>query len=87
MAAACKAPVTCMETAGEGGPYGMALLAAYMVCREAGESLGDYLNNKVFAGAKGVTLAPDDADVKGFEAYLANYTAGLSAEEAAVKAF
>ena len=87
MAAACKAPVTCMETAGEGGPYGMALLAAYMVCREAGESLSDYLKNKVFAGAKGVTLAPDEADVKGFEAYLANYTAGLAAEEAAVKAF
>ena len=65
----------------------MALLAAYMVCREAGENLSDYLKNKVFAGAKGVTLAPDEADVKGFEAYLANYTAGLAAEEAAVKAF
>ena len=87
LAAAAGAPVTCMETAGEGGPYGMALLAAYMVCREAGESLSDYLKNKVFAGAKGVTLAPDEADVKGFEAYLANYTAGLAAEEAAVKAF
>ena len=87
MAAACKAPVTCMETAGEGGPYGMALLASYMVCREEGESLGDYLTNKVFAGAKGVTLAPDPEDVKGFEAYLKNYAAGLAAEKAAVKAF
>ena len=85
MAAACKAPVTCMETAGEGGPYGMALLASYMVCREAGESLGDYLNNKVFAGAKGSTLAPDPEDVKGFEAYLQNYVSGLAAEEAAVR--
>ena len=84
MAAACKAPVTCMETAGEGGPYGMALLASYMVCREEGESLGDYLNNKVFANAKGVTLAPDPEDVKGFEAYLQNYVSGLAAEEAAV---
>ena len=70
------APVTCMETAGEGGPYGMALLASYMVCREEGESLGDYLNNKVFANAKGVTLAPDPEDVKGFEAYLQNYVSG-----------
>ncbi len=61
-----KAPVTCMETAGEGGPYGMALSASYTVCREEGESLGDYLNNKVFANAKGVTLAPDPEDVKGF---------------------
>ena len=87
MAAACKAPVTCMETAGEGGPYGMALLASYMICREAGESLGDYLNNKVFAGAKGSTLAPDPEDVKGFEAYLKNYVSGLAAEEAATKAF
>ena len=64
---------------------GMALLAAYMVCREAGESLGDYLNNKVFAGAKGSTLAPDPEDVKGFEAYLQNYVSGLAAEEAAVR--
>ena len=84
MAAACKAPVTCMETAGEGGPYGMALLASYMVCREEGESLGDYLSHKVFAGAKGSTLAPDPEDVKGFEAYLQNYVSGLAAEKAAV---
>ena len=87
MAAACKAPVTCMETAGEGGPYGMALLASYMVCREEGESLGDYLSNKVFAGAKGSTLAPDPEDVKGFEAYLQNYVSGLAAEKAAVASF
>ena len=87
MAAACKAPVTCMETAGEGGPYGMALLASYMVCREEGESLGDYLSNKVFAGAKGTTLTPDPEDVKGFEAYLQNYVSGLAAEKAAVASF
>ena len=82
MAAACKAPVTCMETAGEGGPYGMALLASYMVCREEGESLGDYLSHKVFAGAKGSTLAPDPEDVKGFEAYLQNYVSGLGQKAA-----
>ena len=87
MAAACKAPVTCMETAGEGGPYGMALLASYMVCREEGESLGDYLSHKVFAGAKGTTLMPDPEDVKGFEAYLQNYVSGLAAEKAAVASF
>ena len=87
LAAAAQAPVTVMETAGEGGPYGMALLASNMVCREAGESLGDYLNNKVFAGAKGSTLAPDPEDVKGFEAYLQNYVSGLAAEKAAVASF
>ena len=86
MAAACKAPVTCMETAGEGGPYGMALLASYMFRREPGQTLEAYLAQNVFAGAKGTTLAPDPEDVKGFEAYLAAYTAGLAAEEAAVKA-
>ena len=86
MAAACKAPVTCMETAGEGGPYGMALLASYMFRREPGQTLEAYLAQNVFAGAKGTTLAPDPEDVKGFESYLAAYTAGLAAEEAAVKA-
>ena len=53
MAAACNAPVTCMETAGEGGPYGMALLAAYMLRKNEGETLEQYLNDRVFAGAKG----------------------------------
>ena len=84
MAAACNAPVTCMETAGEGGPYGMALLTAYMA-RKNGESLEDYLSKEVFASAKSVTLSPEDADVEGFKAYLAQYKAGLAAEHAAVE--
>ena len=63
MAAACNAPVTCMETAGEGGPYGMALLAAYMQNKAEGESLESYLNTHVFANAKGTTMQPDAADV------------------------
>lgn len=84
MAAACNAPVTCMETAGEGGPYGMALLAAYMFNKAEGETLEMYLNDKVFAGAKGTTLAPDAADVEGFNKYIENYKALIKVEEAAV---
>ena len=73
-----------METAGEGGPWGMALLAAYRVNRGEGESLEDYLANKVFAGAQVSTLAPEQRDVDGFEAFMDRYRKGLSIERAAV---
>ena len=85
MAAACGAPVTCMETAGEGGPYGMALLAAYMLEKAEGETLEDYLNTRVFAGAKGMTLAPEKGDVEGFRDYITRYTAMLDVERKAVE--
>ena len=85
MAAACNAPVTCMETAGEGGPYGMALLASYMANKVEGESLEAYLNAHVFAHTKGSTLAPEQADVDGFNAYIANYKALLDVERKAVE--
>ena len=83
MAAACGASVTCMETAGEGGPYGMALLAAYMDRRE--ESLEELLNRDVFASAKSTTLQPEQADADGFNRYLAAFKAGLAAEKAALE--
>lgn len=83
MAAACGASVTCMETAGEGGPYGMALLAAYMDRRE--ESLEEFLNRDVFASAKSTTLHPEQADMEGFNRYLAAFKAGLAAEKAALE--
>ena len=85
MAAACNAPVTCMETAGEGGPYGMALLAAYMLNKAEGESLEEYLNAHVFADAKGTTLAPEQADVNGFNAYIEQYKNLLKVERTAVE--
>ena len=85
MAAACNASVTCMETAGEGGPYGMALLAAYKANKAEGESLESYLNAHVFADAKGSTLAPEQADVDGFNTYIANYKALLEVERKAVE--
>ncbi len=85
MAAACNAPVTCMETAGEGGPYGMALLAAYAANKAEGETLEAYLSNRVFAGAKGTTLNPDAADVAGFNTYIEQYKALLDVERKAVE--
>lgn len=85
MAAACNAPVTCMETAGEGGPYGMALLAAYMADHTSGETLEQYLSDRVFAGVKGTTMQPDPADVEGFNAYIRSYQQLLEVERAAVK--
>ena len=85
MAAACNAPVTCMETAGEGGPYGMALLAAYMLNKAEGETLEEYLNKYVFADAKGSTLAPEKADVDGFNVYIEAYKNLLKVESTAVE--
>ena len=84
-AAAMNAPVSVMETAGEGGAWGIAVLASYMQNKAEGESLADYLEEKVFAGAKGVTLKPDAEDVKGFEAFMERYNSGLAIERAAVE--
>ena len=85
LAAACNAPVTCMETAGEGGPYGMALLAAYMLKKHADETLEHYLDTRVFNGVSGTTLAPDPADVDGFNAYIREYKSLLRVERAALE--
>lgn len=87
MAAAMGVPVSVMETAGEGGPWGMALLAAYMERREKGKSLADYLQEKVFSQGNAVTVEPDEADVAGYAAFMEHYRAGLAIEQAAVKAF
>ena len=84
MAAAMGAPVSVMETAGEGGPWGMALLAAYAVCKQPGQTLEDYLDQEIFAGQKSVTLAPDPDDVAGFEAFMARFKPALAVEQAAV---
>ena len=86
LAAALNIPVTCMETAGEGGPWGMALLAAYMLNKKEGQSLENYLADEVFDGGKSSTIAPDAGDAAGFQAYLVYYRAALEAEKAAVAA-
>ena len=82
LSAAVGAPVSVMETAGEGGPYGMALLAAYMLWKDEGETLPDYLDSKVFAEAKAVTLMADDKDVAGFNVFLTRYKKALPMEKA-----
>ena len=82
LAAAAGVPVTCLETAGEGGPYGMALLAAYRLHRMDGETLADYLQTRVFAHAAGEPVPPSPADTDGFAAFLAQYKTALQAERA-----
>ena len=83
LAAAMNSPVSVMKTAGEGGPYGMAILAAYMLHKDE-MTLEDYLQNVVFGGVEGSTMEPDPADVAGYAAYLADYCAGLPLEHTAV---
>jgi sugar (pentulose or hexulose) kinase len=84
MAAALNVPVSVMETAGEGGAWGIALLAAYMLHKATNEPLEDYLSARVFAGENGTTLAPDPLDVAGFTAFMERYKKGLVIERAAV---
>ena len=85
LAGAMGAPVSVMETAGEGGAWGIALLAAYMLRKEEKETLADYLSHKVFAGSCGTSMEPVEADSKGFEAFMERYREGLAIERAAVE--
>jgi sugar (pentulose or hexulose) kinase len=84
MAAAMNVPVSVMETAGEGGAWGIALLAAYMTNKGEHETLETYLSEKVFANEKGLTIAPDQKDMDGFAAFMERYKKGLGIERAAV---
>lgn len=84
MAAAMNVPVSVMETAGEGGAWGIALLASYMLNKAENETLEAYLSNKVFAGEQGTTIAPDPVDFDGFMAFMERYKKGLVIERAAV---
>ena len=85
LSAAVGAPVSVMETAGEGGPYGMALLAAYMIRKDVGESLADYLDNKVFLNAKTATLTASEGDIQGFSKFLETYKTALPVEKFATE--
>ena len=85
MAAAMNVPVAVMETAGEGGAWGIALLAGYMADKQADESLEKYLSEKIFAGKMGDVIAPRAEDVDSFNAYIQRYRAGLPIERAAVE--
>ncbi|MBP3900040.1 MAG: FGGY-family carbohydrate kinase [Blautia sp.] len=85
LADAVNAPVSVMETAGEGGAWGMAILASYLIRKEDGESLADYLDNKVFAGNEGSTLEPTPEGVAGYNTFMERYIKGLPIERAAVE--
>jgi sugar (pentulose or hexulose) kinase len=84
MAAAMNVPISVMETAGEGGAWGIALLASYMLQKTEDESLEAFLSNKVFASESGSTVAPDQGDVDGFSAFMERYKKGLVIERTAV---
>lgn len=86
MAAAINAPVSLMETAGEGGAWGIALLASYMLHKKEGQPLDAFLAEEVFHGETGVRMEPDAADVAGFDAFIRSYKECLPVERAAVEA-
>ena len=85
LAAAINSPISVMETAGEGGAWGIALLGSYLVNNEKNQSLADFLEDKVFAGDAGIEISPTAEDVAGFNTYIENYKAGLPVEEAATR--
>ena len=85
LAAALNSPISVMETAGEGGAWGIALLAGFMVNNPQKLNLPDYLDQVVFAGNTGTEVAPKPEDVEGFNRYIENYKAALPIETAAVE--
>lgn len=87
MAAAMNTPVTVMDTASEGGAWGMAVLASYMQNNAGKESLGAYLDQHVFAGQTGSKIAPDAEDAAGFDIFMERYIKCLPSEKAAIKYF
>lgn len=84
LADAMNTPIFVMDTAGEGGAWGIAVLAAYMVQKAEGETLEDYLNDRVFAGQEGSSLAPQPEGVRGFDEFIRIYKEGLPIERAAL---
>lgn len=85
LAAALNSPISVMETAGEGGAWGIALLAGYLVNNTDERNLADYLENVVFAGNTGTEVSPTAEEVEGFNRYMETYKAGLAIEKAAVE--
>ena len=87
MAAAMETPIYLMETAGEGGPWGMAILAAYRMQKGADETLPDYLKTKVFGGSAGEEITPVAEDIEGFRSFIRAYEDTLPVERAAIEHF
>lgn len=87
LSAAINTPVSVMETAGEGGPYGMALLGAYALWKDRDETLEDYLDHKVFADCKSSTVMADKAEIDGFNSFISVYKNCLDVEKLAIERF
>ena len=85
MAAAVNAPVSVMKTAGEGGAWGIALLAAYLADKKDGEKLEDFLDNRIFKELSGETIEPAKEEIDGFDAFMDHYKAGLEIEKSAIE--
>lgn len=85
LAAAVEAPVTVMDTASEGGAWGIALLAAYLIDRKENEKLEDYLEKRIFSELSGETLKPSEEDIRGFEKFMDHYRDGLEIEKKAIE--
>ena len=85
LAAAMNTEISVMETAGEGGAWGIALLAAYLTEKKDGETLGAFLDDRVFASMEKEKIGPDPEDVKGFAVFMEHYKEGLAIEQAAIK--
>ena len=85
IAASLSVPVSIMETAEEGGAWGIALLASYMLNKADSETLEEYLSQKIFVAKAGETMSLDPKDVEGFEQFMKRYTKGLAIERAAIE--
>ena len=83
--AALDTEISCMETAGEGGAWRIAVLALYEISKAKDESLSDFLNDKIFAGMKATTLKADKSDVEGFNKFMERYKKGLKIEASAIE--
>ena len=85
LSAAINVPVVVMETAGEGGAWGIALLALYLDKKQENSSLEEFLNNTIFGEAEAITIEPNENMVIGYEKFLENYKKGLTIEQEAVE--
>lgn len=85
LAAAINSPISVMETAGEGGAWGIALLAAFLIDRNPDEKLEDYLETRIFKGLSGETMMPYEQDIEGFNVFMERYKAGLTIEKCAIE--
>ncbi len=86
LASALGVPVAVMESAGEGGAWGIALLAAFTARENKSQGLAEFLDEQVFSKFASTVMPPDKSDAQGFAKYMEGFRAGLAAQKAAVEA-